>query len=259
MFTTIAFYAFTSVIVVSLISFVGIITLSLNERVLKKSIFWIVSLAVGALFGDAIIHLIPQAFDKIENPANVSLLILIGIVSFFALEKFLRWRHTHEHDCTTEDCPPESNRVRPLGFLIITSDSIHNLIDGIIIGASYLISIEVGIATTLAIIIHEIPQEINDFVILVHAGFSKGKALLLNFLSALFAIGGVFTALMLGGANEAFVAGAVAFAAGGFLYIAGSDLVPELHKTSDIKRSLQQFVAILIGIGIMFALLAFEV
>jgi zinc and cadmium transporter len=257
--TSIVLYAFTSVAVVGLISLVGIVTLSIQDRLLKKSIFWLVSLSVGALFGDAIIHLIPQAFESIENPANVSFFILAGIISFLVLEKFLRWRHSHDHDCDEEECPPERNRIKPLGFLIITSDSIHNLIDGIIIGASYLVSIEIGIATTLAIIMHEIPQEINDYVLLIHAGFSKIKALFLNFLSALFAIVGVIISFFVGAANEAFVPLAIAFAAGGFLYIAGSDLVPELHKTSDIKRSLQQFIAIMIGIGIMFALLAFEV
>jgi zinc and cadmium transporter len=256
--TFVALYAFISVIIVSLISLVGIITLSLQDRLLKKSIFWLVSIAVGALFGDAIIHLIPEAFESIENPANVSLFILAGIISFLVLEKFLRWRHSHDHDCGEEECSPERNRVKPLGFLIITSDSVHNLIDGIIIGASYLVSIEVGIATTLAIIMHEIPQEINDFVLLIHAGFSKIKALLLNFISALFAVIGVVVSFIVGSASETFIPLSIAFAAGGFLYIAGSDLVPELHKTSDIKRSFQQLIAILIGIGIMFALLAFE-
>ena len=114
-------------------------------------------------------------------------------------------------------------------------------------------------ATTIAIILHEIPQEISDFAILIHAGFSKTKALLLNFLSSLFAVAGVAIVFVFGSSIQSFVPIVIAFAAGGFLYIAGSDLVPELHKTSDLKKSLQQFIAIIIGIGIMFALLAFEI
>jgi len=261
--TTIAVYAFASVIVVSLISLVGVIALSLRESFLNKCIFLLVSLAVGALFGDALIHLIPEAFEKTDNPAFVSLLILSGILIFLILEKFLRWHHGHGHECEDDDihdCPPEEkSNIKPLGFLVIASDGLHNLIDGIIIGASYLISIEIGVATTLAIIFHEIPQEISDFGILLHAGFTKARALLVNFLSALLSIVGVGIAFVIGAASETFIPAVLAIAAGGFLYIAGSDLVPELHKTSDIKRSLQQLLAILVGIAIMFLLLLLEV
>lgn len=260
--TSITIYAFGSVIIVSLISLIGAFTLSLNKKFLNRSIFVLVSLAVGALFGDAIIHLIPKAFSEIQNPANASLFILAGIITFLVLEKFLRWRHAHGHECDTEECRIQQamgNRIKPVGSLIVASDSVHNFVDGIIIGVSYLISIEVGIATTLAIILHEIPQEISDFALLLHAGFSKAKALLLNFFSSLFAILGVIIVFVFGANSEAFVPAIVAFAAGGFLYIAGSDLVPELHKTSDIKKSFIQFLAIIIGIAIMFALLAFEI
>jgi zinc and cadmium transporter len=255
-------YAFGSVIIVSLISLIGVFALSLNQKFLNKSVFLLVSLAVGALFGDAIIHLIPEAFEGIANPASASLLILSGILTFLVLEKFLRWRHAHGHECDTQECQhgiaAQDIKTKPVGSLIVASDSVHNLVDGIIIGVSYLISIEIGIATTLAIILHEIPQEISDFALLLHAGFSKVKALLLNFFSSLFAVVGVGIAFMFGSNSETFVPAIIAFAAGGFLYIAGSDLVPELHKTSDLKKSFQQFIAIILGIAIMFALLAFE-
>jgi len=261
--TTIALYAFGSVIIVSLISLVGIIALSLRESFLNKCIFLLVSLAVGALFGDALIHLIPEAFEKMENTALVSFFILSGILIFLVLEKFLRWHHGHGHDCENDnihECPPkEKDRIEPVGFLVLISDGLHNLIDGVIIGASYLISIEVGVATTVAIILHEIPQEISDFGLLIHAGFTKARALLVNFISALLSIVGVGIAFVIGGASETFIPAVLAFAAGGFLYIAGSDLVPELHKTENIKQSLQQLVAILIGIALMFLLLLFEV
>ncbi|GJQ58947.1 MAG: ZIP family metal transporter [Candidatus Scalindua sp. AMX11] len=248
-------YAFISVFIVSLISIIGVFALSLNQKALNKSIFLLVSLAVGALFGDAIIHLIPDAFESAENPASVSLFIIIGIISFFVLEKFLRWSHSHEHDYEGAECYQEkTNAVKPIGSLIIVSDSIHNIIDGITIGVSYLINIEIGIATTVAIILHEIPQEISDFALLIHAGYSKTKALLLNFVSSFIAVVGTITVLVFGSSFESFMPLMIAFAAGGFLYIAGSDLVPEIQKTSDLKDSLQQFIAIIIGIAINYNL-----
>jgi len=147
------------------------------------------------------------------------------------------------------------HEIRPLGFLVIVSDGIHNLLDGIIIGASYLVSVEVGIATTIAIILHEIPQEIGDFGLLLHAGMKKMQAILINFLSALTAVLGVIFALIIGNTNEMFLPAATAFAAGSFLYIAGSDLVPELHKTTNVKSSLLQFGAIALGAISMWLLL----
>jgi zinc and cadmium transporter len=127
------------------------------------------------------------------------------------------------------------------------------------VGVSYLISIEIGIATTVAIILQEIPQEISDFALLIYAGYSKTKALLLNFVSSLFAVVGTIIVFVFDSSVESFVPLMIAFAAGGYLYIAGSDLVPEIQKTSDLKESLQQFIAIIIGIAIMFMLLAFEI
>lgn len=254
----ITIYAFSSVIVVSLISLVGIFTLGLNQSFLRKITFLLVSLSVGALFGDALIHLIPEAFRKIENTANVSLFIIIGIMFFFVLEKFIRWHHSHDHDCKDDECRAKEKKSHPVGILILISDSIHNMIDGIIIGASYFISIEVGIATTIAIILHEIPQEIGHFAVLLHSGYSRLKALLLNFLSSLSAVFGTILVFAFG-QTDSYIPILIAFAAGGFLYIAGSDLVPELHKTSNTKQSFWQFVTIIIGIGIMFSLLWFEI
>ncbi|MCH7529609.1 ZIP family metal transporter [Patescibacteria group bacterium] len=253
---TIYLYAFSSVIIISLISLIGIMVLSLRKELLQKSIFLIVSLAIGALFGGALIHLIPEAFEKIENSALVSLLIISGILSFLVLEKFLMWHHCHGHGSNEDHT---GDNIKPLGFLVIISDGIHNLVDGIIIGASYLISIEVGIAATIAVILHEIPQEISDFGLLIHAGFTKMKALAINFATALLAIVGVGIAFVLGGNSEIFTPAVLAFAAGGFIYISGSDLVPEIHKISDLKRSSLQLFMILVGIGLMFALLLLEI
>ncbi len=262
--STVYLYTFASVFIVSIVSIVGVVTLSMKERLLHKMLFVLVSVAAGAMFGDALIHLIPESFREGGSAAATSLSILLGIVSFFVLEKFLRWKHIHTVENTVgeemhaEALAHESAPVAPLGHLVLVSDGMHNLIDGIIIGSSYLISIEVGIATTIAIVLHEIPQEISDFGILLHAGFSKTKAILMNFLSALTSFVGAGIALIIGGSISALLPMIAAFAAGSFLYIAGSDLVPEIHKTSDPRRSLIQFIAILSGIGIMFLLLFVE-
>jgi len=253
-------YAVVSVLIVSLVSLVGILALSFNTHFLNKSLSFLVSLAVGALFGDAIIHLIPEAFEMSGSPETVSLFILLGIFSFLILEKFLHWRHVHNanhiHEIDTSD-PSEvaKHNIKPVGVLVIVSDGIHNLLDGIIIGASYFVSIEVGIATTIAILLHEIPQEIGDFGLLMHAGFTKIRALLVNFLSALTSVFGVALAIIVGSSGAEFIPLATAFAAGSFLYIAGSDLVPELNKVSDLKRSFVQLIAILIGVSVMWVLL----
>jgi zinc and cadmium transporter len=259
-------YAISSVVIVSLISLIGILIASIKTRVLNKILFIFVSVSVGALLGDALIHLIPKLFEETKNTTSASLFILLGIVFFFILEKFLRWKHTHdvEDDChdsvhlQVKEMPKTKDNIEHIGYLLIVSDSVHNLIDGIIIGASYLISIEIGIATTIAIILHEIPQEISEFGVLIQSGFSKIKAVYVNFLSATTAIIGTLLALFIGPRIDNFIPIFIGFAAGSFIYIAGSDLIPEIHKTSDIKRSLIQLISILIGIGIMFLLLLIE-
>jgi len=251
-------YIFGSIFIVSLISLIGIIALSLKEKLLNSFLFIFVGIAAGALFGDALIHLIPEVLKETEDVLFASLSILSGILGFFILEKFLRWRHVHEiEDCCMEETHDEA-RIAPLGYIVWTSDSIHNFIDGLIIGISYLVSIEIGIATTIAIILHEIPQEISDFAILLHSGFKKIKALVINFLSALFALAGGFVAVIASSSVEAVTPAIMGFAAGSFLYIAGSDLVPEIHKTKDPKRSLIQFIALCIGIAIMALLVLVE-
>jgi zinc and cadmium transporter len=247
--------ALVAVGVVSLISLVGIVALAWKEDLLRRILFLLVSVAAGALFGDAFIHLIPEAFEDAANPLLISALILAGIMMFFALETFLRWHHTHGDD----ELEAETHaRIHPVGHLVLVSDGLHNLVDGVAIGAAFLISPEVGIATTIAIMLHEIPQEIGDFALLVHAGFSRTKALLMNFMSALFAFIGVGLAFWLAGSFEQAIPFIAAFAAGNFIYIAGSDLVPELHKTTGAKRSALQFVAIAAGLVVMALLLVLE-
>lgn len=242
-----------AVLIVSLVSLIGVFTLSMQQAVLGRMLFLLISLAGGALLGDAFIHLIPEAFEH-ANPTTVSLLILAGILSFFILEKFLHWHHSHGDD----EFSPEHARIHPLGHLVIASDGVHNLIDGLAIGAAFLVSPEVGIATAIAIALHEIPQEIGDFGLLIHAGFTRAQALLVNFLSALTAFVGLGIAFLIADMSEALIPLIAAFAAGNFIYIALSDIVPELHKTKGARNALLQFGTILVGILAMILLLGLE-
>ncbi|MEX2029072.1 MAG: ZIP family metal transporter [Candidatus Paceibacterota bacterium] len=243
-------YAFAGVMVVSLVSLVGVFFLSLREDILKKYIFLFISLAVGALLGDAFIHLIPEALENSPNGSLTSTLIIVGILIFFILEKFLHWHH-HGEDINQK-------HIHPVGKLILFSDGVHNFVDGVIIGASFLVSIPVGIATTIAVIFHEIPQEIGDFAVLLHAGYTKTRALWLNFLSAITSVLGLIAVFALNQTEETIALYLLPIAAGGFIYVAIADLMPELNKTKDLKRSLAQLIAITIGILTMVALLLLE-
>ena len=239
-------YALVSVLVVSLVSLVGIVTISMSQQRLQLAIFFLVSLAVGAMFGDAFIHLLPEAFGKSSTALSASLYVLMGIFTFFLLEKFLLWRHEH--------LTQEHGAIHPVGYMNLVADALHNLIDGVLIGASYLAGISVGLATTIAVLLHEIPQEMGDFGVLIHAGFGKSKALYLNFLSALLSIVGVVFALVAGAHIKQLPNAVLPFTAGGFIYIAGSDLVPELHKERVPIKSLLQLGAIGIGVSLMLLL-----
>lgn len=245
-------YPLLSVIIVSLISLVGVFALSIRENIIKRYTYILVSLAVGALLGDAFIHLVPEGIEKIPNTNMFSLAIIFGIILFFILEKYFHWHH-HGED---EDVEHE---IHPVGKMILVSDGFHNFIDGLIIGASFLVSVEVGIATTIAVLLHEIPQEIGDFAVLLHAGYTRVRALWLNFLSALTSVIGVLIVFALGQISEMLSIWLIPIAAGGFIYIAMSDLIPELHKKSESKSSIfLQIVMIAIGIASMFALLFLE-
>lgn len=247
-------YTIISVLVVSIASFAGVLTLAIREQRLKKMLLYLVSLSAGALFGDAFIHLLPEAVESFGFNVKVSLLVLSGIGVFFVLEKILHWhhhyhKHKHEH---------KGKKFHAFAIMNLFGDFVHNFIDGIIIGASYLASIPLGIATTMAVVLHEIPQEIGDFGVLLHGGFSKYEALVFNFLTALAAFLGALLALMLGSLLENINMFLLPFAAGGFIYIAGSDLIPELHKEVKVSRSVLQLLSFILGIGLMLLLLLFE-
>ncbi len=236
-----------SVTAVSLIAFIGIIFIGLKEKLLKNITMVLVSFASGTLLGGAFLHLLPEALNPDGDPTTFYY-VAIGIVAFFALEKFLYWRHCHERECPTH----------MFVYLNLVGDGVHNFIDGMVIAATFLISFDLGFATTLAVIFHEIPQEIGDFGVLVYGGISRKRALAYNFLSAVTAITGALATYFLAYLQSIEVL-LVSFAAGGFIYIAATDLMPELHKRPHLSESIVQLIAILLGVGLMaFLKIAFE-
>lgn len=238
---------FVSIGAVSLVSLLGIVSLQIKKEFLQKVTFVLVSFAVGALLGDAFIHLIPEAFEELGLGSGASLLVLAGILLFFLLEKVIRWHHCHDFDC--------HDHKKPVAYMNLVGDGVHNLLDGMIIASSYALGFEVGLATTIAVLFHEIPQEMGDFGVLIHGGFSISKALLFNLISALVAFIGAILVIVIGQQSHEFHLYLLPIAAGGFLYIASSDLIPELHKQ---KSTLVQVVFILLGITVMYLLTLVE-
>jgi zinc and cadmium transporter len=237
-----------SVTAVSLIAFIGIIFIGLKEEKLKRLTMILVGFSSGTLLGGAFLHLLPESPNPGNDPANVFWYVLVGIVVFFTLEKFLYWRHCHEKECPTHT----------FVYLNLIGDGIHNFIDGMVIAATFMLSFELGFATTLAVIFHEVPQEIGDFGVLVYGGLSKRKALTYNFISAITAILGALATYFLAHLRSIETL-LVPFAAGGFIYIAATDLLPELHKKAHARESVVQLIVILLGIALMaFLKIAFE-
>ncbi len=242
-----------SVVLVSLVSLIGVVTLGLNKKFLNKILLFLVSISAGTLFGGAFLHLLPEAVERIGFTLQVSLLALAGIGLFFVLEKFIHWKHSHlKHSDETmgHHVGHHPTHVAPLNLV---GDGLHNFLDGLIIAGSYLVSIPAGIATTIAVILHEVPQEIADFGVLIYSGYSRKKALLFNFLSGAVAIFGAIIGLLLGPGR--FVEIIVPIAAGGFIYIAGSVLIPELHKETRLRNSLFHLFGISLGVLITVGLL----
>lgn len=243
-------YALLSTLLVSLISLIGILIFLIKKEKLQNLLLLLVSFSAGALFGDAFIHLLPGIVKEHGFTLQISLYILSGILLFFILEKFIHWHHCHDINC--------KHHPKTFAYMNLIGDGLHNFLDGVIIGASYLVSIPIGLATTIAIIFHEIPQEIGDFGILLHAGFSKFKAISFNFLSASLAILGTIIAILLGSMTQNSTFYLINFTIGSFIYIAGSDLIPELHKEISLTKTLFLFLAMISGILVMLLLLFLE-
>jgi len=232
-----------SVTVVSLISFVGAIFVGLKESLLRRIVMAFVGFASGTLLGGAFFDLLPESVNMITPSITIFYFVILGIITFFSIEKFLYWRHCHEEEC----------EVHTFAYVSLVGDGVHNFIDGMIIAATFMvpdIGATLGITTTLAVIFHEIPQEIGDFGVLIYGGFSKGKALTYNFATALTAVLGAIVTyyVVFLRTNYALL---VPFAAGGFIYIAATDLMPELHKKSHAGESIIQLFSILLGLGLM--------
>lgn len=246
--TDIYIYIFASVLIVSFISLVGVIALGLQEKRLRSILLYLVSFSAGALLGDVFLHLLPE-MAEVGFGVKEGLYFLIGIIVFFILERFILWQHTHgEHE----------ESVHASVYLTTFGDSLHNFIDGMVIAASFLVDPRLGIATTLAVIFHEIPQEIGQFALLLHGGWSKAKATWYNFLSALTAIAGALVVVVFARNIQEAPSFLLAFAGASFIYIALSDIIPELHKEVSTKKSVWQFLWLILGIALMAALLLLE-
>ncbi|VVB80221.1 Zinc transporter ZupT [uncultured archaeon] len=230
-----------STILVSLISLIGIATFLLKEKNLKKIIEYLVAFSIGGLIGGAFFDLIPESLNELKSE-TVFIYLIIGIFIFFAIEKYFHWRHCHEQHCEEHS----------FAYSNLVGGAVHNFFDGISIAAAFLINFNVGIATTFAIVLHEIPHELGDFGVLMYAGFKKEKAIFFNLLTAFFSIIGGIIGFVLLSQISAIIPFVIALTAGGFIYISVSDLIPEIRKEVSMKKSLIHIVMIFLGILLLY-------
>jgi zinc and cadmium transporter len=208
----------------------------------------LISFAIGALLGAAFLEVLPHAFGNAADLQAVSATVLAGILGFFVLEKLVLWRHTHAHDIEVDRRPAEHDHGRS-GMLILVGDSFHNFVDGILIAAAFMESTALGLVTATAVIAHEIPQEVGDFLILLHSGYSKARAFAFNLLSSLAMVVGALGAYFALHALEGWVNTLLALAGASMIYVAVADLIPGLHKRTELRATAQQ--VLLIGLGVM--------
>ena len=247
--TALWFATLAAVAVISLLSLTGAVVAIGREAMLRKALIVLIAFAAGALLGDAFLHILPEVAESESGfGMKTSVSILAGVVAFFILEKILHWHHAHI---------PHKEVLHPVAITNLVGDGLHNLIDGAIVAGAFLSSQELGLATAVAVTLHEIPQELGDFGILVHAGMKPKKALAMNFLSALASIAGAVIVLATAGSIE-IESLLLPFTAGAFVYIASTDLIPELHKEPQMRQSIVQLAGLLAGIGVMVALLGLD-
>jgi len=239
--------------VVSLFSLVGIFALSLKEETLHNILLILVAFSAGSILGAVYFDLLPEAIEFFEGKSRAYIYIALGFVSFFFLERFIYWYHGHGHEA---DISKTVDRASTKGFayLNLIGDGIHNFIDGMVIAASFMIGFSTGLATTVAVIFHELPQEMGDYGILVYAGFKRSKALMLNFAAATTVVFGGVSAIFLIGAVEALSGFLIALLAGGFIYLGASELIPELHGERSFRKSVVQFALFILGLFLMWSL-----
>jgi len=226
---------------ISLCVFVAVFFLYFKKETLSRITLFLVSLSAGALIGGAFLHLLPESSKKIESDI-LFLTTLSAFVFFFFMEKLFHWRHCHKDNC----------EIHTFGYINLLGDSLHNFIDGLVIASAFLLDSNLGIITTLAVALHEIPQEIGDFGVLIHAGFSKRKALIWNYIVASTIILGGIIGYLISFYLEIIIPYLLPFAAGGFIYIAASDLMPEIRKEKVLIRSIGNFLVFILGIILMF-------
>jgi zinc and cadmium transporter len=239
------FWIIFSTFLISLIALIGRLTLFVKEELMNRILLVLVALSAGGLIGGAFLHLLPEAISNVGASSsatlNLFLYVIIGFCTFFILEQFIEWYHEHYG----------LHKKKPISYLILVSDTLHNFIDGLVIAGSFMIGIPTGLATTLAIALHEIPQEIGDFGVLVYGGFEKKRALIWNYFSAVTVIlGGIAGYYLSNVIGEAAIL-LLPFAAGNFIYIAASDLIPEIKHGVGIKRNLVHFFTFVTGILLM--------
>ena len=226
-------------ILVSLASLAGVLVLPFKKKSMDLLLFAVIAFAAGTLLGAAFLDLLPEASERIEV-SLVFFYALAGILAFFAVEKLIHWHHHHRGKHHAVE--------KPLAYLNLIGDSVHNFFDGVAISASFLAGTDVGIATTVAVVLHEIPQEIGDFGLLIYSGFSHRKALFFNLLSALFCVLGAVLFYYFSSAVAGLSSAVLAFTGGMFTYIATSTLLPEFQKETELRKSFLQFTLILLGV-----------
>jgi zinc and cadmium transporter len=224
----------------SAIAWVGLVTVALNEAQLRKLLLPLVAFAAGSLLGGALLHLLPEAAAARGAGAGTFIPVLAGFALFFLMEQFLSWHHAHS---------PDPAAKQPVTYLILLADGLHNFIGGLAIGASFIVSTEVGVVTWIAAAAHEVPQELGDFGILIRGGWRRLPALTANFVSAATIVPGGLLAYYLSADFD--VTWLLAFAAGNFIYIAASDLIPEVKVDGSLRNSLVHFGAFVAGIVVI--------
>jgi len=246
-------YSVIAAVAVSAVSLIGAVGVVMREDFLKKIVTMLVSLAVGVLLGDVFIHLLPEALEQARSPRSVLVFVLIGMLLFFFLEKVVKWQHGHAVGAEISAIGPRS-----CAQMCLIGDAFHNFIDGTILASSFLVSPAVGMATTIAIIAHEIPQEISDVGILLYGGYAIRRAVWLNFLCSLSVVAGAAVTLVLSSSVSGIALYMLPIAAGGFIYIAASDLIPQLQQHFPVRLELAQAAMVTVGVLLMAAVIVLE-
>jgi len=243
--------------VASLFSLVGIYALSLREKTLHRILLILIAFSAGSILGAANLDLLPEAIKLAREHFEESfayIYITIGFILFFFIERFVYWYHGHGHETDISVKTADRAATKSFVYLNLIGDGIHNFVDGMIIAVSFLTGLSVGLAATVAVIFHELPQEMGDYGILIFGGFKRGKALLLNFVVALTVILGGISGVLLIETVEPLSGLLIALSAGGFIYLAASELIPELQEEKSFKKSVVQFALFVLGIAMIWSL-----